>query len=162
MGKEISRSNSLGAKTMFAAMQALKDNGGSLSFARVAEEVMKRVTFDTWELATYEASGAVRWKTVMGFWSSGYVKAGYILKKRGLWYLTPEGEEAMKLGANGILEKVRIAYKEWQLSHPQSTESGEADDSENVEGGSSIYQIEQIEQTAIDSIKNFIAKKNAY
>ncbi len=64
MSKPVSPSRSLGAKTMFAAMEALRDRGGSLPTQEVIEEVRKRVSFDNWAIHRYEATGAVRWISI--------------------------------------------------------------------------------------------------
>jgi len=162
MANELSRSKSLGARTMYAAMQALKDNGHQLPFVHILEEVKKRVHFNEWELERYESSGAVRWQTVMTFHSIGYVKAGYIVKKKGIWYLTPEGVEDIKLGDIGMMEKTKAAYRAWKLTRDENSESEEPFEQGDLEQSVSLYEIEQIEQKSIEGLKQYIDKKNAY
>jgi len=162
MVKELSRSKSLGAKTMFAALQALKENGGSLPVSHVMEEVKKRITFDKWESEIYEATGAIRWQSIMSFFSIDYVKAGYILKKKGVWYITPEGEENLKLGDVALLDKANALYKKWNLARLQGEGPQAPGETDVPEKEMDQYTIERIEQTAIDGIKNYIAQKNAY
>jgi restriction system protein len=43
-----------------------------------------------------------------------------LTKNKGTWSLTPEGEEAIKLGADGLLNAANTAYKKWKNN--QSTD----------------------------------------
>lgn len=162
MNKGISRSRILGAKTMYAALLALKDNNGSLPVSIVMQEVKKRVNFDPWELEIYEATGAIRWQSIMSFFSIDYVKAGFIVKKKGIWYLTPEAEDLLKLGDIQLMEKATEAYRKWKLSRVQDEEPQELVESVEAEEKVTLYEIEQVEQTAVDGLKNYILTKNAY
>jgi len=58
------------------------------------------------------------------------VKAGYLIKKKGIWYLTPEGEETINLGPEKLFHSAAKAYKEWRIKHPKESKK---DDSEVVE-----------------------------
>jgi restriction system protein len=42
------------------------------------------------------------------------VKAGWLTKKDGRWYLTPEGEEALALPAGDLLRESARLYREWK------------------------------------------------
>jgi restriction system protein len=155
-----SRSRELGAKVVFAALQILKENGGQLPGKTVQNEVEKRVTLDEWAQATYEKTGYVRWQSMLHFFSIDCIKAGYLIKKKGVWYLTPEGDKALKLGKNGLFDSARVAYRKWK------EESQPSDDTE--EGVSPVGQqgeeatIHEIEQLAIDGLKKQIGLKNPY
>ena len=37
------------------------------------------------------------WETILHFYSVEAVKAGWLQKNKGVWYITPEGKEAIKL-----------------------------------------------------------------
>jgi len=160
MAKELSRSSLVASKAIFAAMQALKENNGSLPFEKIIEEVQRRVTFDEWE-ASLQARGAIRWQSFMAFSSIAHVKAGFIVKKRRVWYLTPEGEDALKLGELALHEKARAAYIEWKKSRQvdELTEDSDYVEGEQLNNG---LNMEAIEQTALEGIKNIIDKKNPY
>lgn len=150
----------MGAKVVFAALQILKENGGQLPGKTVQNEVEKRVTLDEWAQATYEKTGYVRWQSMLHFFSIDCIKAGYLIKKKGVWYLTPEGDKALKLGKNGLFDSARVAYRKWK------EESQPSDDTE--EGVSPVGQqgeeatIHEIEQLAIDGLKKQIGLKNPY
>ena len=89
MAKEkLSRSRELGSKVIFAALQILSEMGGQASGREVISQVEKRVILDDWAKATYEKSGYIRWQSMLHFFSIDCIKAGYLVKKKGVWYLT--------------------------------------------------------------------------
>ena len=104
---KMSRSKALAVKTVYAAMQVLQEHYGELPGKDVIEEVGKRVELDEWARSRYEKSGYIRWQSILHFYTIDCTKAGYLLKKKGVWYLTPEGEKALELGDVGLLEAAR-------------------------------------------------------
>jgi len=162
MTKEnLSPSRELASKVIFAALQILKEKGGQAPGREVIAEVESRVPLDDWARATFEKTGYVRWQSILHFYSIDCVKAGFLVKKKGVWYLTPEGESALKLGAAGLLAAATKAYREWkQENQPPDA----AEDEDVVEGGQQGQEaaIHEIEQLAIDGLKKQIAIKNPY
>ena len=95
--KELSRSVKLGAKVIRATLQFLQDNGGEMSRKDLMDALEKRVEFNDWERATSEKTGTVRWEFILGFYSIEAAKAGYLIKNKGVWYVTPEGQKALQI-----------------------------------------------------------------
>ena len=118
---KLSRSRKLAAKVIFAALQILKEKGGQAPGRDVIAEVENRVTLDEWARATYEKSGYVRWQSILHFFSFDCIKAGYLVRKKGVWYLTPEGENALTLGDVGLLKAAtpHIGSGRTRISHPK-------------------------------------------
>lgn len=56
----------------------------------IMERVEKQVELGDWDKERYEKSGYVRWESILHFFSIDCVKAGFLIKKKGIWYLTPE------------------------------------------------------------------------
>jgi Mrr N-terminal domain len=94
--QKLSRSRELAAKVIFAAFQILKEKGGEAPGRDVIAEVERRVLLDDWAKATYGKSGYVRWQSILHFFSIDCMKAGYLIKRKGVWYLTPESVAAVK------------------------------------------------------------------
>ena len=166
--KKLSKSTATAAKVIYAALQALKDNGGELPSSSVFNEVEKRVEFDAWEKNQYETTGNIRWRAILSFHSIGPIKAGFLVKKKGIWYLTPEGEAALKLGSMGLLNATNEAYKKWSKENPRKTV---AESEETVLEGEGVpvaveenppINLDQIEQMATESLNEYIKSKNAY
>lgn len=162
MAKEISRSRALAAKVIFAALQILSKKGGQAPGRDVTSEIEKQVTLDEWAKATYEKSGYIRWHSMLHFFSIDCIKAGFLVKNKGVWYLTPEGEKALKLGDIGLLNAATAAYKVWKnKNQPTAIIDDEQDISEEGQQGQEAT-ISEIEQLAIEGFQKQINSKNPY
>lgn len=157
---KLSRSRELAAKVVFAALQILKEKGGEAPGREVLAEVEKRVQLDDWAKAIYEKSGYVRWQSILHFFSIDCIKAGYLVKKKGVWYLTPEGEKALQLGEVGLLNAATAAYRKWRDEN-QPPELEEKDVAEEGQQGQEAT-IHEIEQIAIEGLKKQINLNNPY
>ncbi len=158
---KLSRSRELAAKVIFAALQILNEKGGQAPGREVLSEVEKRVTLDDWAKATYEKSGYIRWQSMLHFFSIDCIKAGYLVKKKGVWYLTPEGENALKLGEVGLLNAATAAYREWKNENQPIEVVEDQDVSDEGQQGQEAT-IHEIEQLAIEGLKKQINHKNPY
>lgn len=116
---------------------------------------------DEWARATYEKSGYVRWQSILHFFSIDCIKAGYLVKKQGVWYLTPEGESALRLGDVSLLKAAIAAYRKWRDENqpPEVTEDQDVSDEGQQGQEATIHEIEQL---AIESLKKQIRLKNPY
>ncbi|MCX7020892.1 MAG: restriction endonuclease, partial [bacterium] len=155
-----SRSNQLVAKVTFAALNFLKDNGGEAAYREVIAAVEKRVSFDDWEREAYK-DGTPRWRRYFAFDSSILaVKAGYILKKAGRWFLTPDGENALQLGAEELHRRALSAYKQFIKERDQQVTPVETEVEDAHQAMAATLQ--QIEQEAIEGIRAQIYRLNPY
>ena len=161
--KKLSKSRALAAKVIFAAFQILKENGGELNGREVIEKVGNRVELDDWAKSKYEKSGYIRWQSILHFFSIDCIKAGYLIKKKGTWYLTPEGEASIDLGEAELLESATRAYRKWKKEKEIEDNEDEIDDtSKSSSDKEQEATIDEIEQIALDGIKSHIRSKNPY
>jgi restriction system protein len=153
----------LAARLIFAALKILKESGGEMRGKQVLEEVEKRVQLGEWEKHRYEKSGYIRWRSVLHFYTIDLIKAGFLIKKKGIWFLTPEGDSALKLGESALLDAATKAYREWRLKNPRQAEVPETEIAV-VEEAAKEEEVaaDEIEQSAYEQIENFINKKNPY
>lgn len=161
MKPKLSRSRELASRVIFAALHILKEQGGQAPGREVIAAVESRVDLDDWARATYEKSGYVRWQSMLHFFSIDCIKAGYLVKKKGVWYLTPEGEAALALGDVGLLAAATQAYAKWRDENRVEEPSEEV----AAEGAGQQGQeatIHEIEQVAIEGLKAQIRSKNPY
>lgn len=119
----MSRTTDLASKLVFEALKVLKENDGELPSSLLMEELSKRVSLDDWAKGILEKTGNVRWQSILHFYSIDLIKAGYLLKKKGIWYLTPEGEKSLEKGEKDLLKSAQALYKIWKeknkdKSHP--------------------------------------------
>ncbi len=170
MAKHVSRSRQLAAKVIHAALVILVEKGGEAPGRDVISAIETRVKFDNWDKEVYEKSGYTRWKSILHFFSIDLIKAGLLIKKQGVWYITPEGEAAIKLGEKGLLDKASDAYRSWRDANPRgekpkSAQSNELEETEpeiNMGEQAQEATIQQMEQLAYDGLRQQIYSKNPY
>ena len=162
--KDPSRSRALAAKVIFAALKTLKDARGELPGKEVISRVSAAVKFDPWDTEIYEKSGYVRWISILHFFSIDCIKAGFLVKQKGIWFLTKEGEEALKLGERGLLDEATRAYRDWKKKVGESVEDEKIGDEPILDEGSRSREITlaEMEQIASDGLKKYIDSKTAY
>lgn len=157
--KKLSRSRALAAKVIFSALSILRDSGKEMPMRDLMARVEQDVDLVDWDKERYEKSGYIRWESILHFFSIDCVKAGYLIKKKGIWYLTPEGEEALKLGPVGFLNSAVKAYRKWKSEQPTDLADETAADEESEEG---VMDFDEIEQIAIEGLERYLNKKNPY
>jgi len=161
----MSRSRDLAAKVVFEALTIINENDGEMLGRYVINNIGERLNFNDWESHQYEKSGYIRWKSILHFFTIDCSKAGFLQKKNAIWYLTPEGEDALKLGPKGLLDEATWLYKEWRKANPKTKiEEKQLNDVEDsdIEENSDKLTLDQIEQLSIESIKHCIDLKNPY
>lgn len=161
------RSRALAAQVLYAALSILKDRGGEAPGRELVAEVPHKVDLDGWAKETYEKSGKIRWQSILHFFSIDALKAGFLVKKKGVWYLTPEGEQALDLGPKGLLDAATAAYRDWRLKNPDpgslaAEERAMPSDAAGNEEQRQEATIQENEEAAIEGIKAQINKKNEY
>jgi len=96
----------------------------------------------------------------------------FLLKKKGVWYLTPEGEAALKLTPVEMFNSSAQAYREWRDENPRQLASSsekssrvlDVAESASVEQSESDQEatLEETQQTAAEGIRQRIFSLNAY
>jgi restriction system protein len=128
-----------------AAFEALDAAGGSLPMREVKREVAHRVALTDHDRQVYEKTGYVRWESILHFSSIRCVKAGFLRKSGGRWYLTPEGKAVMHLPAELLLDKAMRAYRDLKASQPTKSETKSAPQSEDLNEA----EVEQAERSLV-------------
>jgi restriction system protein len=166
--KEIAPSKAVAAKTIYEAFTILKEAGGQLTGKEIMDKLAQRVQFTDWEKEPLEKTGNTRWKSVFQFYSVDCTKAGYLQKSNGVWYITPEGEAAhKKLNPIEFLESVVEGFQKWKAANSKEPVKQTSDNTiteiiENNIEQAQIATIEQMEEEAIQGIKDHIIQKNPY
>ena len=154
--QDLAPTKALGAKVLYSALTILKNKGGEMPGRNVLAEVEKTVSLNPWAKARYEKTGHIRWQSTLHFYTISCIKAGFLIKEKGIWYITLEGEEALKLGEEGLINLALKAYAKWKATHPKP----EAQEEETPSG---IFNFnDDIEQQAQDSLISHVSGKNPY
>ena len=156
--KKMSPTRALAARVIYAGLTILRDSGKELPVRDLMGKVERKLSLDAWAKERYEKTGYVGWESIFHFYSIDCVKAGYLIKKKGIWYLTPEGEDALKLDAETLLETASQRYRKWRAENPVIPE----DDTPPEEQRAKPPTYDDIEQRAIEGLQQYINVKNAY
>ena len=155
------------SKTIFAAFEILKNAGGHLPGREVLNRVRDKVTLTDWEKHIYSKTGYIRWESIFHFFSIDCMKAGYLRKNKGVWYLTEEGDKATTLGPVSLLESANKIYRQWAAENKQSktdpkNESLQETDIDNNTKQALKAKLDIVEEQAISGIKDYIRSKTPY
>ncbi len=108
-----SKSQKIAEKTIYATFIILKEAGGEMRGKDVVDKIRGDVEFDDYEKHRYEKTGYIRWESILHFYTIDCMKAGFLRKNKGVWFLTEEGEDAIKLGPEKLLSTATRIYREW-------------------------------------------------
>jgi len=173
MSTQKAPSKQLGSKLIFTAMQILKERGEEMLGRDVIQAVGQRVVLDEWARQSYEKSGGIRWISILQFFTIAPQKAGYLVKKKKYWRITPEGAEAIAQGEDQFFELLHDAYMQWQALNPkQRTPAVSAPLQNEIEQQEDFVEdeienapeltIERAEEIAADGLQEQIRSLNPY
>ncbi len=135
-----------------AAFEALDGVGGNMRLKDLFREVERRVDLQDYDRQVYEKSGYVRWQSVLHFYSVDCVKAGFLKKAGGMWWLTPEGRAAMTLPPDEMLDRAMRAYRVWRAQRVDAVAADVSVDgipSEDVRGELDTKDPDRIERSFV-------------
>jgi restriction system protein len=150
-------------KTIFAALHILNENGGDMPGRDVIAAVEKRVRLDDWARERFEKTGYIRWQSILHFYTINAVKAGFLLKKQGRWYITPEGVSALSLGEDELIRTMNAKYRAWRNQNATAEESTDMEDPVvDDEAHERELAVDEMGERALEGIKKYILAKGPY
>jgi restriction system protein len=160
---DVSPSKQVASKTLYEALKILKEEGGQLPGKEVVDKIRSRLIFSEWEKGILEKTGNIRWESILHFVTVDCIRAGYLIKTKGVWYLTPEGEVALKkYNAIELLESAQTAYRKWKAENKSQTKTIDVEpEFEHLEQNQKA-NLGQLEEQAIAGIKEFINQQSPY
>lgn len=159
--EEFSRTQACATKTLYAVMEEMSRRGGSIPAKEIYPWVDSNVELTDWEKEPAGKMKYIRWTNSFQFYSIDYQKAGFIVKKNGSWYITPEGEKALKKSPKEVMNIARAAYKEWKKTQVVEIPTEEELNDETAEKDYSM-SLDMMESDAREGIKKFIISKGPY
>ena len=161
MAKEqFGRSKACATKTLYAVMKEISRRGGSIPVKDIYPFVNENVTLTDWEREPAGKMQYIRWTNNFLFYSIDYQKAGFIVKKNGYWYITPEGEKALKKSPEEVMNMARTAYREWKKTREIEDETEEPTD-ETAENENAM-NLDLLESDAREGIRRYMVSKTPY
>ena len=94
------------------ALLLIKQNGGQMRSGEVFDEMAK--TFPASEYENEKTKGgSERWVNWLAFYSIDAVKTGFLVKDKGVWHITSEGEAALTLPIEDFAQALKDGYNKW-------------------------------------------------
>jgi restriction system protein len=164
--KKLSKSEMLASELLYRAMKILKDakNKGDdgLNLKEIQSAVEKQVPLDDWAKERYQKTGYIRWQSIMHFHSINFHRAGFLIKEKGIWYITPEGEDILKKGVYATFIEAKERFKKWERSNKNEYPDGDKQQEPEEESETQSQQLEDAEAQSRKSFEDHIKKKNPY
>lgn len=162
MAKErFNRTKATATKTLYAVMQEMSRRGGSMPAKDLYPFVNENVELNDWEKEPAGKMKYIRWTNSFQFYSIDYVKAGFIVKKNGSWYLTPEGEAVLKKTPEEVMVIANEAYHDWKKAQDKEDVRDDEPTDNTAEADNSM-NLDLLESDARDGIRRYIAAKGPY
>lgn len=142
--------------------EVLAPNLEGLQAKEALAELESRLTLSEYEKGTYD-SGPQRFEKNVRFTSIVAVKAGWMVKNKGIWFLTDDGRKALAQynEPESFLRAARQLYTAWRKTQPKGTapEDDEIDD----DGGNAVsITFEKAEEQAWAEIESYLRNMPAY
>lgn len=158
---KLSRTQACASKTLYAVMKEISRRGGSIPVKEIYPFVNENVELTDWEREPAGKMQYIRWTNSFQFYSIDYQKAGFIVKKNGYWYITPEGEEVLKKSPDEVLELARKAYKAWKKAR-EIEDNHEEEPTDNTAESDNSMNLDLLESDAREGIRRYVASKSPY
>lgn len=139
------------------ALLLIKQNGGQMRSGDVFAELGKTFPQSAYETEQTK-SGNQRWENWLAFYSIDAVKSGFLIKEKGVWHITDEGEKALSLPIEEFATELKRGYDNWYDAH--NAEKPETETSTN--DLDNIIEIDVVQAQAANGIRNYIIGKNPY
>ena len=108
---------------MKVVLAELNNLGGEARLKDIFPRVEAKLKLNDYEKEPYAKSGYIRWQAIIHFYSIDCVKAGYIQKSGGKWYLTEAGKEALKMPSGEFIRSAVEKYRVWKNTRNLQTSS---------------------------------------
>ncbi len=156
--------NPLIERLLYNTFKVLNERDGQMKGSELMSRLGESLEFDGWASERFESTGSPRWKAVLQFRSITAVKAGFLIKKKGVWYLTEEGVAAYKQGSQYVFEACAKGYAKWKAANSKADAPEEAAIEQPISGTEAAVaaKFEEIEADAQAAIEDFINRKNPY
>lgn len=151
---------SLIKRMVFALLDALVKNGGHMRTKELISYIGANYKLFSRDLEA-APSGVSRWVNTVQYYSIPLAHAGFLRKDRGTWYITPEGEKALKLGVLGVNAAMNNREAIWKAERSEST-NNEENTVAPVASELGVMDTESVQELGRRSLREAVAALNPY
>jgi len=141
----------------------LMDKPDGLQAKDILAEIPKIIPLTEYESGYYSSTpNSTRFEKIVRFATIDLVKAGWLVKNKGRWFITEEGKQAynkIKDPEEFYKEAVRL-YREWKKARPQ--ENVLDVDDEEPDNSKVAVTVEEAEELAWEQVRQYLQNMNAY
>ena len=153
---------------MRGVIEILLDSPDGLPAKEVLRRLERVVPPTEFEKSDYpKHPGIRRFEKMARFATIGPVKAGWLVKNKGRWYVTEEGKKAYTqiTDPEKFNREVRRLYLQWRASQPAAIaelEEGTSEGPSSIENAAEASTVEEAEETAWAEIEQYLQAINPY
>jgi len=139
----------------------LREQPDGVKASQALAALEQRVELTEHESGDYETGGR-RFEKIVRFATVAPVKAGWMVKDKGVWRVTPEGEAALTTypDAETFTRAAGALYRKWRHAQPDASSPG--DDENEIEESSATITLEEAEEMAWAEIEAFLSAMPPY
>lgn len=152
---------SLIKRMVFALLDALVKNGGHMRTKELISYIGNNYKLFSRDLEL-APSGVARWVNVVQYYSIPLAHAGFLRKDRGTWYITPEGEKALKLGVLGVNAAMKNREAIWKAERSGPANIEEENTVKPAPSEHGAMDTESVQELGRRSIREAVAALNPY
>ena len=142
-------------------LKLLLDKPDGLPAKDILAVIPQYTTLTEYEKGFFNATpNSPRYEKIIRFSTIGLVKAGWLVKTKGSWYITEEGNQAYQkfTDPEALKKEIDRLYQVWKRNRP--TDGG--DDTDEVTIEKIAITIEEAQEKAWEQIKEYIKDMNPY
>ena len=141
----------------------LLENPEGIQAKTALSQLQGKLRLSPYEAGSYE-SGGMRFDKIVRFATVDCVKAGWMLKNKGKWFITPEGEEALQVfvSPDDFYKEATKLYRKWKSEQTVDETASEELDPEETPDKEASITYEQAEEVAWEEIREHLATMNPY
>lgn len=123
----------------------------------------QNVTLTDYEKGEYD-SGGRRFEKIVRFATVDCVKAGWLVKNKGIWLVTEEGRDAYEnlRDPETFYRRAVKLYQEWKATQPDAEPNTPEEPEDNSSGKAASITLEEAEEQAWDEIAQYLHQMNPY
>ena len=159
---KFSRTKTCATKTLYAVMKEMSRRGGSMPAKELYPFVNDNVELTDWEKEPAGKMKYIRWTNSFQFYSIDFQKAGFIVKKSGNWYLTPEGEAVLNKTPEEVMILANTAYHAWKKARDMEDHHDDEEPTDNTAETNNAVNLDLLESDAREGIRRYIVAKSPY
>ncbi|WP_394695240.1 restriction endonuclease [Pseudoxanthomonas japonensis] len=144
-------------RKLFEILIAQPDGMKAADALKALEQAVKLTDYEAGDYS----SGGRRFERIVRFATVACVKAGWLIKHKGVWSVSDEGRTAFAAikDAEAFYRQAEKLYWKWRKAQPAALEEDQAEEAAEK---SAVITLEQAEEMAWKEIEDFLAEMPPY